>query len=66
MSILKYFKRYEDVPDPRGSLFSSISSAATAAVNSKVRKVTDGGGSGKHGKYNRSDLAATNTVEVSV
>ena len=44
MFILKYFKRCEELPDPRGLLSSSISSAAIAAANSKVRKVTDGDG----------------------
>ena len=56
----------EELPNPRGLLSSSISSAVIAAANSEVRKVIDRGGSGKCEKYNRSALAARNTAEVPV
>ena len=39
MSLLKYFKHREGLPDPRGSISSEISMEAIAASNKEVEEV---------------------------
>ena len=38
MALYKYFKRKEDLPNPRGSLSSSISPRAIASANREVEE----------------------------
>ena len=41
MGLWKYLRRKEDLPDPKGSLSSSISSQAIASVNREVEKALE-------------------------
>ena len=38
MSILRYFKPKDSLPDPKGSLSASMSSEAIASANGEVRE----------------------------
>lgn len=61
MSILNYFKRKNGhgLPDPKGSLSSSIAPSTIAAANAEVKAVLKGNSAssenkhGKRGRYNR-------------
>jgi len=56
MSILNYFKKKTGLPDPKGSLSSSISPTAIATANKEVKALLKNSGDskcGKHGPYNR-------------
>ena len=58
MSILKYFKRQNELPDAKGSLSTVIASSAITAANEEVKVMLNkgdsrGGSSGKRGRYNR-------------
>ena len=54
MSILNYFKPRDELPDPKGSLSTSMSSAAIASANREVEKaMEDTNKSKKRGPYTR-------------
>ena len=43
MSILQYFERVDVLPDPRGTLSTSVPPRAIAQANAEVRKSLDNG-----------------------
>ena len=43
MSIRRFFKPIDGLPDPKGSLSAAIPSAAIASANREVQKVMDSG-----------------------
>ena len=54
MSIRRYFKPKDGLPDPKGSLSCSLPSQAIALANKEVEKViNEKGGSKKRGQYGR-------------
>ena len=56
MSIRRYFKSKDSLPDSKGSLSSKIPSQAIALVNKEVQKIIDKkGGTKKRGQYGRGD-----------
>ena len=54
MALLRYMKPVGGLPDPRGSLSSSIPSQAIAEANKEVQKATGSApGGGKRGPYKK-------------
>ena len=56
MSILHYFRKKTTLPDPKGSLSSSITPTAIATANKEVKALLKNSGGNKYGKrgpYNR-------------
>ena len=51
MALYKYFKPADDLPDPSGSLSSSVSPATIILANEAVKSDTSGSGSKPRGKY---------------
>ena len=51
MSILKYFKRSSDLPDPEGSLSKELDPYTICLVNEKVKSGIEESRSGKRGPY---------------
>ena len=51
MSIRRFFKPVDGLPDPKGSLSGVIPSAAIASANREVQKVMDSGK--KRGPYEK-------------
>ena len=52
MSIRRFFKPIDGLPDPKGSLSAAIPSAAIASANREVQKVMDSGNK-KRGSYKK-------------
>ena len=52
MSIRRFFKPIDGLPDPKGSLSAAIPSAAIASANREVQKVMDSGNK-KRGPYKK-------------
>ena len=56
MSIRKYFKPKDGLPDPKGSLSCILPSQAIAVANKEVEKImNEKGGTKKCGQYGRYD-----------
>ena len=53
MSLLKYFKPKDGLPDPKGPLSQSLPSRAIAAANSEVAKAIAGSSGKKRGEYHK-------------
>ena len=53
MALLRYLKPLNGLPDPRGSLSSSIPSTAIEEANTQVQKVTGGAKNRKRGPYKK-------------
>ena len=49
MSLLQYFERADVLPDPRGTLSTSLPPRAIARANAEVRRSLDEGNSMKYG-----------------
>ena len=62
MSIRRYLKPINGLPDPRGSLSANLPSAAIASANREVEKVT--GSAKKRGPYKKyvPNVVASNTT----
>ena len=53
MSLLKYFRRKEELPDPKGSLSLSVPSRAIASANKEVEKELRKSKNKKRGTYHK-------------
>ena len=53
MSILRYFKPKDGLPDPTGALSTSIPSAAIAQANREVQKAVTSSDKQKRGPYTK-------------
>ena len=53
MSILRYFKPKDSLPDPKGSLSASMSSEAIASANQEVQEAMASSAKGKRGPYTK-------------
>ena len=53
MSLLKYFKPKDGLPDPSGPLSQSLPSRVIAAANSEVAKAIAVAGVKKRGEYHK-------------
>ena len=53
MSLLKYFKPKDGLPDPKGPLSQSLPSRVIAAANSEVAKAIAGASGKKRGEYHK-------------
>ena len=53
MSIRKYFKLRDGLPDPKGSLSASIPAEAISLANTEVQKVIDSKKANKRGPYTK-------------
>ena len=62
MSLLNYFKRKKDLPNPRGSLSSSISPRAIALANREVQEEIKRGKENKPGPYNKLVVCLTTSI----
>ena len=55
--LMKYFKRKNELPDPKGPLSAVINPSAIAVANKEVKDLSGNGTSieraGKRGRYNR-------------
>ena len=58
LSLLNYFKRKKDLPNPRGSLSSTIPARAIALANCEVQEEIRRGKENKRGPYNKLVVAS--------
>ena len=65
MSIIRYLKAKDGLPDPSGSLSSSVSSRAITMANKEVRETINAKGK-KCGPYNRLVSELLNLVVVTL
>ena len=66
MSLLNYFKRKKDLPNPRGSLSSSISPRAIALANREVQEEIRRAKENKRGPYNKLVVSLTTSILITI
>ena len=66
MSLLKYFKRNNELPNPTGPLSTAVTPSGIATANRKIEVLMRGESGStqqrKRGRYNRSDVDIRNYV----